>query len=418
MKIRIGIVLFITIFTKELTAQQRCSAYEYQQAQILKDPSLIDKINAVEAFTQNSIKNSHNIASRLDGNFVIRIPVVVHILYHDPGEDISDTRVMEQIAALNRDYRRLNADTANTPSYFKPVAADCKIEFQLAISDPQQRSTTGIIRKYTPIPSWEEDDKMKFSASYGDDAWDAKSYLNIWVCNINSVLGYSSFVGGPANVDGVVISTDAFGQSNTMSPYDKGRTAVHEVGHWLNLKHLWGDTDCGDDSVADTPKQSTYTVGCPSGIKISCGNGPDGNMYMNYMDFTYDDCMNLFTQGQKERMRALFESGGARYSFLFSKGLNTPLVYQAPVPDSPPKWLFPQIYPNPANNILNLDLEYDVRWIGKTLTLLNIQGQIVKQIVITSSVQKIDISNLASGMYFLSAKKEDGSSIREKFIKQ
>lgn len=418
MKIRLGLVLLIAICTKQLTAQQRCSSFAYQQTQLLKDPSLQNNINAIEAFTQNSIKNSHNTLARLDGGFVIRIPVVVHILYHDPSQDISDSRVMEQINALNRDYRRLNADTVKTPSCFRAVAADCNIEFQLATSDPLQRSTTGIIRKYTPMTSWDEDDKMKFSASYGDDAWDSKSYLNIWVCNINSVLGYSSFVGGPANVDGVVISTGAFGQSNTIASYDKGRTAVHEIGHWLNLKHLWGDTDCGDDSVADTPKQSTYTVGCPSGIRVSCNNGPNGNMYMDYMDFTYDDCMNMFTLGQKDRMRALFEPGGPRNSILVSKGLNPPLIYQAPVPDNPPKWLYPQVYPNPANNELNFDLSYDVRWIGKTVNLINLQGQTVMQIEVTSKIQKIDISRLASGMYFLSAKKEDGASIRLKFIKQ
>lgn len=418
MKIRLGLLLVIIILANQLAAQQRCSTFEYQQAQLLKDPSLQYKQNAVEAFTTNAIKNSQNTLARLDGNYVIRIPVVVHILYHDPTEDVSDSRVIEQINALNRDYRRLNADTVNTPSYFKSVAADCDIEFQLATSDPFQRSTTGIIRKYTPISLWEEDDKMKSSSTLGDDGWDPNSYLNIWVCNIDGVLGYSSIVGGPANVDGIVVNTGAFGQTNTIAAYDKGRTTVHEVGHWLNLRHTWGDADCGDDFVDDTPKQSTYTTGCPSGIRISCNNGPNGNMYMNYMDFTYDDCMNMFTQGQKDRMRAMFEPGGPRYSILFSKGLNDPLVYQAPVPDNPPEWLHPQIYPNPANNELNLDLSYDVRWIGKTVSLINLQGQTVMQISITSKVQKIDISRLASGMYFLSAKKEDGESIRDKFIKQ
>ncbi len=418
MKIRLGLIFFVALFGKQLAAQRACSTFEYQQKQLQLNPSLQDKINAVEAFTKKSIAASHNTLARLDENYVIRIPVVVHILYHDPSQDISDSRVMEQIAALNRDYRRLNADTVNTPSYFRSVAADCDIEFQLATSDPFQRSTTGIIRKYTPISLWEEDDNMKFSSSLGDDAWDPNSYLNIWVCNIDGVLGYSSFVGGPENVDGIVITTGAFGQSNTISAYDKGRTGVHEVGHWLNLRHTWGDADCGDDFVDDTPKQSTYTTGCPSGIRISCGNGPNGNMYMDYMDFTYDDCMNMFTEGQKERMRALFEPGGLRYSILSSKGLNTPLVYQSPAPDDPPQWLHPQIYPNPASNELNLDLAYDVRWIGKTVSMLNLQGQIVMQVMITSKVQAINISRLASGMYILAAKKEDGTSIREKFVKQ
>lgn len=417
MKIRFVLFLFVAILAHTLAAQQRCASFDYMQSQLGKNPSLQGKMDAIERFTQNSIKKSQNIQSRLEDGLVIRIPVVVHILYHEPGENISDSRVMEQIAALNRDYRRMNTDTVNTPNYFKQFAADSRIEFRLAISDPQQRSTTGIIRKYTPIAQWEGNDKMKFSSSYGDDAWDADSYLNIWVCNLKGVLGYSSFIGGPANLDGVVISNSVFGQTGTFSAYDKGRTAVHEVGHWLNLKHLWGDTDCGDDQVADTPPQSTFTMGCPSGMKVSCNNSPTGNMYMNYMDFTYDDCMNMFTKGQMDRMRAQFDEGGPRSLLLFSQGLNTPLVYQTEVPDSPPKWLHPQLYPNPATIELNLDLVYDIRWLGKTVTIFNSAGQVEMQFVINSKYQKIDISRLPGGLYLMSAKKEDGATIREKFIK-
>lgn len=420
MKMKFTLVLLIAILSNQIAAQQRCTSFEYQQAYLQKNPSLQERINSIESFTNKNIKNSQTLLSRLDGEAeginIIRIPVVVHILYHEPGEYISDDVVRDQIAALNRDFRRLNPDTVNTPSYFKQAAADCGIEFQLATSDPQQRSTTGIIRKYTPIKFWGEDDKMKFSSTYGDDAWDSKSYLNIWVCNTRNILGYSSFMGGAEALDGVVINTRAFGQSGG-SPYDKGRTAVHEIGHWLNLIHLWGDTDCGDDKVADTPAQSTFTNGCPSGIKTSCGNGPNGNMFMNYMDFTYDDCMNMFTQGQKARMRALFEPGGPRNSILSSKGLDTPLIYEVPVPDNPPKWLYPQVYPNPASNLLILNVAYDVRWIGKTVSLLNLQGQTVSQFKITSIYHPIDISRLSGGIYFLKAKKEDGAIIREKFIK-
>jgi len=418
MKIGIVLVLFIALFASGTSAQQRCSSAEYQKAQLLNDPSLQNKVKANESFTKNAIKRLRNVRAKLDGSYVIRIPVVVHILYHDQSDDVSDSRVMEQIDALNRDYRRLNADTTNTPNRFKPFAADCNIEFHLATSDPHQRYTNGIVRKYTPIKTWEEDDQMKFSSSYGDDAWDADSYLNIWVCNIKSVLGYSSFIGGPKNLDGVVISNSVFGQSGVLSSYSKGRTTVHEVGHWLSLIHIWGDTDCGDDQVDDTPRQSTYTVGCPSGVKISCDNGPDGNMYMNYMDFTYDACMNMFTYCQKERMRVQFEPGGSRYSILFSKGLDEPLYYEVPVPDRPPTWLHPQVFPNPATNEITLDLSYDSRWIGKTVNLVNLQGQTIKSIVVNSRIQKIDISKFSGGIYFLSARRSDGEIIREKFVKQ
>jgi hypothetical protein len=251
----------------------------------------------------------------------------------------------------------------------------------------------------------------------GDDAWDAKSYLNIWICNLEQVAGYSSLPGGPDNKDGVVIDYPVFGTINTMDGFDMGKTAVHEVGHWLNLKHTWGDADCGDDNVDDTPKQSSYNQGCPSGIHISCSNGPNGDMYMNYMDFVNDACMNLFTSGQKARMRALFAPGGIRNSILSSTGLSIPLLFETPLPDESPMWLHPQLYPNPATTEMTLDLAYDIRWIGKIIKVTNLQGQTVMQITISSKNQKINISRLQPGMYFINAKKEDGDFIKQKFIK-
>src|SRR6185436_7443681 len=121
---------------------------------------------------------------------------------------------------------------------------------------------------------------------------------------------------------------------------------------WLSLKHLWGDTYCGDDGVGDTPKQAGYNIECPGVINITCGNGPYGDMYMNYMDLTNDACMNLFTQGQKARMRTLFDQGGPRSSLLVSKGLNPPLTSEIELPEEDPKWLHPQLYPNPATTQL------------------------------------------------------------------
>jgi hypothetical protein len=218
-------------------------------------------------------------------------------------------------------------------------------------------------------------------------------------------------------VDGIVVGYGAFGTINTHGTYNMGKTAVHEVGHWLNLRHLWGDEDCGDDLVADTPKQSTYTVGCPSTIRISCGNGPNGNMYMNYMDFTDDGCMNLFTAGQKARMRALFAMGGPKYSFLSSKGLSTPLIFEIPLPEESPRWLHAKFYPNPATTAITLDMSYDIRWIGKIISIINIQGQTVKQFTVSGKIHVVDISNLQAGIYFFTAKRQDGEFFKEKFVK-
>ncbi|HQW43377.1 MAG: T9SS type A sorting domain-containing protein [Chitinophagaceae bacterium] len=414
MKAGIIIVLFTLTFVTELTAQQRCSTSDYQQEQFSRNSSFRDRINEIEIFTKHQIEGR---ATNRTENTIIKIPVVVHILYHTQTEKISDEQVASQIDALNKYFRRRNADTTNTPAYFRTLAADCEIEFQLAISDPRRRSTSGIVRKYTPITKWKADDQMKFSSSMGDDAWDPKSYLNIWVCNLEKFAGYATTPGGEENKDGVVISYTAFGTGIGTSSYGMGKTAVHEVGHWLNLKHLWGDENCGDDGVSDTPKQASYTIGCPSTVRITCGNGPYGDMYMNYMDFSNDACINMFTEGQKARMRALFNTGGPRNSLLLSKGLNPPLIAESPSTTEDPKWLHPQLFPNPANNELNLDLSYDIRWMGKTIFVTNLQGQMVMNLSITSKNLKIDISRLQAGMYFLAAKKDDGESMKMRFIK-
>ncbi|HET9745525.1 MAG TPA: zinc-dependent metalloprotease, partial [Chitinophagaceae bacterium] len=191
---------------------------------------------------------------------------------------------------------------------------------------------------------------------------------------------------------------------------------VHEVGHWLNLQHLWGEGYCGDDKVDDTPKQSTYTPGCPSGSRVSCSNSLPGDMYMNYMDFTNDVCMNMFTIGQRKRARALFEPGGARQSILSSQGLNIPQTQPAEVPDYYPKWLHVQVYPNPATTELKLFFEYDARWKGRTLQIFDITGRLVMSKIINSGIETIDISRLHPGTYFIDAWKEE-EKLRAKFIK-
>jgi hypothetical protein len=406
----------------QLAAQRECFTSEYQREEWRNNPLLAEQAGKIEAFIrQRLIKTGTTGAAgsqqgaRLQ-QVVIKIPVVVHILYHQSAENISDEKVYQQIEMLNKCFRRKNADSSLTPMAFKSLAADCEIEFHLALSDPRRRSTTGILHKYTAVSLWEANDQMKYSANTGDDAWDPQSYLNIWVCKLKRAAGFATLPENISEKDGVVVDYSVFG--NNASPgYEMGKTLVHEVGHWMALKHIWGDAYCGDDLVHDTPKQGNYTVGCPTGIRASCSNGTAGDMYMNYMDYTSDACINLFTEGQKARMRTLFDPGGARYSLLSSLGLTAPLVVEAPVPDEPPKWLHPQIYPNPSSKELNIDIAYDVRWIGKTITISNVSGQVVMQVVISSKNQVVDISKLRAGVYFLAGRKEDGSFIKHKFIK-
>lgn len=412
------LALLLVISIGHLAAQRACFTAEYQQNELSLNPSIALQANKIEQFIQQEIvkRQTGGVSAARLQQMVIKIPVVVHILYHLPGENITDQRAYSEIDMLNKCFRRTGADTSNTPAIFKSIAADCEIEFQLAISDPRRRSTSGIIHKYTPVTEWISDDKMKFSDEMGDDAWDPGSYLNIWVCNVRRLAGYSSVMGGPAAKDGIVIDYSVFG-TNTSAGYEMGKTAVHETAHWLGLKHIWGDALCGDDLVDDTPKQGNFTTGCPSGIRISCNNAPAGDMYMNYMDYTNDQCINLFTEGQKARMRTAFVPGGPRSSLLSSLGLSAPLIIESPLPEDGPRWLHYQVYPNPVNSELTLDVAYDTRWIGKTITILNVNGQAVMQVVIASKIQKINTSKLSTGIYFLSAKKEDGSFIKQKFIK-
>ncbi|RYY61990.1 MAG: T9SS type A sorting domain-containing protein [Chitinophagaceae bacterium] len=413
MRVFISWVIIFILWAGPLAAQQPCITYEHNRDRMASQPVLRQALVAAEQFAASQPANALSAASRGPVT-VITIPVVVHILYHTASENISDKQVYDQLRVLNECFRRLNADSVNTPERFRGRAGDAGFEFKLAISDARRRSTSGIIRKYTPVTTWNTDDKMKFTSETGDDAWDRDKYLNIWVCNIGRIAGYSTFPGDDAAVDGIVISPGFFGPREGFS----GKTTVHEAGHWLGLKHIWGDEWCGDDGVDDTPKQGNSTMFCPaSGVKTSCDNGADGDMYMNYMDLTPDVCTNMFSEGQVTRMRNHFAAGGARAKLLVSPGLQLPLISEIPIAETDPTWLYANLYPNPARDELTIDFAFDIRWIGKSLTVTNAQGQVVSQHTINSKKQTIDISRLRPGYYFIAGKKEDGSKIQLKFIK-
>ncbi|GIS08452.1 MAG: hypothetical protein CM15mP112_05640 [Flavobacteriales bacterium] len=206
-----------------------------------------------------------NNTNRLSQN-IITIPVVVHVVYYNNTENISDQQIFSQIDILNEDFRRLNSDTINTPAAFQSVAADTEIEFCLATRDPNGNPTNGITRTSTTQTSFSTNDGVKYSSSGGKDAWNTSKYLNMWVCDLSGgLLGYTQFPGGTASSDGVVCDYAYFGDIGTASsPYDLGRTTTHEVGHWLNLRHIWGDSNCGNDFCNDTPEHSGSNYGCPS----------------------------------------------------------------------------------------------------------------------------------------------------------
>jgi hypothetical protein len=264
------------------------------------------------------------------------------------------------------------------------------------------------VRKQTTRKSFSSNNYVKFTSKGGDDAWPADKYLNLWVCNLGGgLLGYAQFPGGNASTDGVVILYSAFGNTGVVNPpYNKGRTATHEIGHWLNLRHIWGDDNgacSGSDLVGDTPNQGNYNFGCPSFPHISCSNGPNGDMFMNYMDYTDDACMYMFSNGQRDRSSAVLQPGGARYSVTQSGKCGGVLAktseyaLSAQITSNAVK-----IYPQPANTYINI--EFKSNWKGNsTITVLNEMGAVVnvKQTNADSKIYGLDVNALKSGVYYI-----------------
>ena len=242
----------------------------------------------------------------------VRIPVVVHVVYKTAEQNISDEQIHSQIEVLNRDFRATNLDVSTVPPAFADLVADAEIEFALATVDPEGNPTDGITRTPTGAAGFGTDDAVKSSARGGTDAWPADRYLNIWVAKLTGgLLGYAQFPGGPADTDGVVITYTGFGTTGTATaPFHLGRTTTHEIGHWLNLFHIWGDdgSGCGgSDEIDDTPNQAGPNTGKPRFPRVTCNNAPNGDLFMDYMDYVDDDVMVMFTAGQVDRMRACLD---------------------------------------------------------------------------------------------------------------
>lgn len=246
---------------------------------------------------------------------VQKIPVVVHVVYNTPAQNISDEQIRSQIEVLNRDFRAQNPDVAQVPEPWKQLVTDAQIEFYLAAQDPNGRPTNGITRTQTNRSVFEmEEDSIKSKAAGGADPWSTDRYLNLWVApklvdrSGNNLLGYATFPEMMDFTQGVVILHAAFGATGTATaPYHLGRTAVHEVGHFLNLEHIWGEsrTSCTDsDEISDTPNQKGPNYGKPNFPHISCNNTPNGDMFVNYMDYVDDSVMVMFTEEQVARMKA------------------------------------------------------------------------------------------------------------------
>ena len=286
------------------TAKRGCATQEVLESQLKEDPTLALRMNQIEAFTQKNFLSN----SRLVGGKIV-IPVVVNVLYRTASENISDAQIATQIAVLNKDFTATNTDFGSIPVEFAGVAANVDITFELIATNRKQTSKT----------SWGTRDAMKKSKQGGLNPTSPSNTLNIWACTIGGgILGYAQFPGGSSSTDGVVIDSRYFGVTTNSAgayPYNLGRTATHEVGHWMNLRHIWGDASCGSDLVTDTPVHRSANYGAPTYPYASTCLPAHNEMTMNYMDYTDDRGMYMFTNGQKTRMAALFLSGGVRAGF-------------------------------------------------------------------------------------------------------
>jgi hypothetical protein len=336
----IGLLIFLVVNRHEGFAQRNCGTVKYlEDSYGSKLPGRQEKFE--EWIKTKKAQIAATSAFRKQSE-PYKIPVVIHVIHNGEsvgnGANISEAQVLSQIKVLNNDFRRTNADAVNTPAEFASVAASMDIEFVLAKRNPDGIATTGIVRVDGNRGSWSMNDNYNLkSLSY----WPSEDYLNIWVCNITDYLGYAQFPvsdlqgleeyqNGNALTDGVVIAHTCFGSKDDgnfdLEPfYDKGRTTTHEVSHFFGLKHIWGDdgSSCsGTDHVDDTPNQADYTSGCPSHPTTSCGGTV--TMFQNFLDYTDDECMNLFTSGQMDRMSVVIENSPRRKTLLTSVGLNEP----------------------------------------------------------------------------------------------
>lgn len=236
---------------------------------------------------------------------VVSIKTVVNVVYKTDVQNVSDAQIKTQIKAMSKDFRATNPDRNQTPAPWLGLPSDSRIQFTLV----------KVTRTRTAKSGFSFDDGVKKASTGGIAPFNPKTHLNLWVCALTgNLLGYAQFPGGPDATDGVVINYLAFGTSGTaQAPFNKGRTATHEVGHYFNLRHIWGDTpDCsGSDMVADTPNSAGPNTGTPVWPVVTCNNGPNGDMFMNYMDYTDDTAMFMFTPQQVLRMRTALEAARA-----------------------------------------------------------------------------------------------------------
>jgi PKD repeat protein len=315
------------LISQTIQTEKVCGTTEYFKAMLKDAPSFSKNLQLLEEQTERHVdsylENRSNISGQKSAGVVKTIPVVFHIIHYGGPENISKAQILSGLEVLNNGFRKQGADTVNIPAVFKPLAADTEIDFKLATLDPNGNCTDGIVRIFSPL-TYGGSNNLK-ALSY----WPSNKYLNVWVANSpisagsgNPVAGYAQFPGGNPLTDGIVMAYDYVGTVGSVNASNGGRTITHEVGHWLNLRHIWGDDNgacTGTDFVSDTPNQANHNLGaCPTWPKISCNNGPNGEMFSNFMDYTRGTCRLMFSIGQSARMDATLNSSVSGRNNLWS----------------------------------------------------------------------------------------------------
>jgi hypothetical protein len=395
--------IFLFIFSAVHSQDIRCGTYEEQQM-LRSRPQHKEQLQEMQGKSEGWSADS---SKRIDAT--ITIPVVVHVVYHGTPQNIPDVQIKSQIDVLNEDYSALNADLSLVPTAFQSKVGNAAIQFCLATRKPNGDPTTGIERRYTDTIAFRiGDNYVKHTSQGGLDAWDRNKYLNIWVCNMNIYLGFTQPPGtGLAANDGTVIKYYAFGRVGTLSaPYNKGRTATHEIAHWLGLNHIWGDDggSCsGSDGISDTPNQATYTAGCPTfPVTDACSPVSPGIMFMDFMDYTEDACMNMFTTGQVNFMRNILST--TRSTILSSNGCASTTGLKESDAER-----FLHVYPNPATDKVNIEVYTTARIMN--LAIYNVIGEKILSMQATGENKTIVIntSELKEGLYILAVATQQGN---------
>lgn len=413
------VLLFLTTTVIAQTNHTRtCGTMKHLEYMKQQDPGLeqsLSKYNQTlnEWIAKNPARNGER-AMRT-------IPIVFHIIYNKNEENLSDAQILSQLKAMNEDFSRTNADTVQTPAGFKNVAGNPKIQFCLAKRDPSGKSTTGIVRIKTTETGFDMDDNVKFKSKGGDDAWDVTQYYNIWICNFNDqqLLGYGEFPTGTASNTFGYVGTYLFTgtTSNVDPPFNKGRTTTHEVGHTFNLMHIWGDDSgacTGSDECNDTPNQADASGGKPTfPLTDNCTNSSPGVMFMNYMDYSDDDAMNMFTKDQVARMDAVLSN--APYDKLTSSNACTPVTT---IEEQSNNYEL-SIYPNPTDGNFTISFTANEKS-NYVLELRNALGQSVYQEELNNFKGNYSkpfiFENVGKGVYMFSVRNQHELAIKRLIV--